>query len=202
MNTSLFPTAYFAPISYFIYYLHAEKPKIDVFEHFIKQSIRTRCEILGHNGKQLLSIPVERPFGNKTPIKDVRIIDNGWQNIHWKTLQTAYASSPFFEHYSSEIHNLLFLQEQSLIDFNEQIFQRVLTWIGINKKSVFTHEYVVHPTIDHRNTRFDTSATWKHEAYTQVFRQQHECLFNLSILDLICNQGPMARTLLFNKKPF
>jgi len=189
----IFPSSYFPPIAYFVNYIQADCPYIELHEHFVKQSIRTRCEILGPNGKQLLSIPVYRPFGNKTKIKDIEIIDNEWRNIHWKTIKTAYASAPFFEHYGVEILELINTKNNILIEFNDLIFQRILSWIGIDKKSVFTKNYVQQPILDYRNIPLDTQCAWKHKPYTQVFLKKNNCMFNLSILDLILNEGPLAR---------
>lgn len=189
----IFPTAYFAPIAYYREYIQANSPLIEVKEHFVKQTIRTRCELLGPNGKQLLSIPVERINGNKTAVEDLKIVEDGWRKIHWKTIETAYSSSAYFDYYGMEIKELLELKSERLIDFNEAIHQRVLNWLDIELPTQFTSEYQLHPESDFRNVLFDTSSEFVHENYYQVFRQKKECLQNLSILDLILNEGPMAR---------
>lgn len=189
----LFPTAYFGPIAYYRFYVNAQHPVIEAKEHFVKQTIRTRCELLGPNGKQLLSIPVERINGNKTAIEDLRIVDDGWRKIHWKTIETAYSSAAYFDYYGMEIKSLIEGNFTRLIDLNESIHQRVLSWLDLEIETNYTTEYHFNPTNDYRSTQFDTESDFIHPNYHQVFRQKDNCLQNLSILDLILNEGPMAR---------
>jgi len=189
----IFPTSYFPPIAYFARYIIANTPYIEAHEHFVKQSIRTRCELLGPNGKQVLSIPIYRHMGNKTTMNNIQIINNGWEKIHWKTIKTAYSSAPFFEHYGVEVWEMLNIKKNSLLSFNDFIFQRILSWLGYEKQTIFTNTYTTTAIIDYRNTPFDTQSQWQHTPYTQVFRQKDNCMSNLSILDLIFNEGPLAR---------
>lgn len=195
----VFPTAYFAPIAYFHYFTNDKNPIIDVKEHFVKQTIRTRCEILGPNGKQLLSIPVERIKGNKTAIEDLKIVDDGWNKIHWKSIETAYSSAPFFDHYGIEIKKLIDKKFNWLIDLNTEIHQRVLDWLDISQTITFSSEYIVNPEKDFRSIKLDSETDFEHTPYHQVFRSKENCLSNLSILDLILNQGPMARKWLISE---
>lgn len=189
----IFPTAYFAPIAYYRLYVNALNPVIEVKEHFVKQTIRTRCELLGANGKQLLSVPVERINGNKTAIEDLKIVEDGWRKIHWKTIESAYSSSAYFDYYGMEIKELIENPVTRLVDLNETIHQRILSWLDIDIPTQWTTTYDAHPDTDFRNEKFDTESNFTHEQYHQVFLQKSECMPNLSILDLILNEGPMAR---------
>ena len=73
-------------------------------EHFVKQSIRNRCEIYGANGKLRLTIPKERKGSSKTIIKEIKIsYKEDWQKLHWNAIKSAYNSSPFFEYYQDEL---------------------------------------------------------------------------------------------------
>ena len=117
----IFPTAYFAPIAYYRAYVHAKEPVVETKEHFVKQTIRTRCELLGPNGKQLLSVPVERVNGNKTAVEDLKIVEDGWRKIHWKTIETAYSSSAYFDYYGMEVKELLEGNYVRLIDLNDAV---------------------------------------------------------------------------------
>ncbi|MBX2949178.1 MAG: WbqC family protein [Crocinitomicaceae bacterium] len=189
----IFPTAYFAPIAYYHAYVHAKEPVIEAKEHFVKQTIRTRCELLGPNGKQLLSVPVERINGNKTTVEDLRIVEDGWRKIHWKTIETAYSSSAYFDYYGMEVKELLESDHIRLIDLNDAVHQRVLSWLDIEIPTIYTTTYHLQPETDDRMTSFDTESGDVHAPYHQVFRQKEMCLLNLSVLDLIFNEGPMAR---------
>lgn len=189
----IFPTAYFAPIAYYRAYVHAKEPVVETKEHFVKQTIRTRCELLGPNGKQLLSVPVERVNGNKTAVEDLKIVEDGWRKIHWKTIETAYSSSAYFDYYGMEVKELLEGNYVRLIDLNDAVHQRVLFWLDLEIPTTYTTVYDLQPEKEDRMTTFDTESDYVHTPYHQVFRQKDNCLLNLSILDLIFNQGPMAR---------
>lgn len=190
-----FPISYFGPIAYYQKLCSSPQPIMDVGEHFIKQTIRTRTEILGPNGKQTLSIPVNRPFGNKTAFKDVLIHEDGWRTLHLRSLKTAYASSPFYDHYESEIKEIILFQTHSLHEFLSNIHQRIIEWLDLpltgEKSLQFLH---IDPLDkDYRKTTFDSESTHVVNSYTQVFTERSAFVNNLSILDLIFNEGPMAR---------
>lgn len=189
----IFPTAYFAPIAYYHAYVHAKEPVVEVKEHFVKQTIRTRCELLGPNGKQLLSVPVERVNGNKTAVEDLKIVEDGWRKIHWKTIETAYSSAAYFDYYGVEVKELLEGNYTRLIDLNDVVHQRILSWLDLEIPTIYTEDYYTAPEKEDRMTAFDTESDYVHMSYHQVFRQKDNCLLNLSILDLIFNEGPMAR---------
>lgn len=190
----IFPTAYFAPIAYYKAFANADNPVVEVKEHFVKQTIRTRCEVLGPNGKQLLSVPVERINGNKTAIEDLIIVEDGWRKIHWKTIETAYSSAPFFDYYGIEIKELLMDQSlKKLTDLNDAIHQRILSWLDVQIPSSFTNDFEPYFSTDYRLIKLDSEVDFEQKAYYQVFRNKTDCISNLSILDLILNEGPMAR---------
>lgn len=192
----VFPTAYFAPIAYYQLLLQAVNPFWEIHEHFVKQSIRTRCEILGPNGLQVLSIPVKRIHGNKTAMIDVLTAQDDWKRIHWNAIQTAYASSPFFDYYGMEIRELIFSNQENLIEFNWAIHQRICTWLDLTIPLKYSSKYIDSGEIDFRLTAFDTRELGQHKPYHQVFQPKEKCIQNLSVLDLILNEGPMARTFL------
>jgi hypothetical protein len=192
---TVFPTAYFGSIGYFRELLKAEDVYIEAKEHFVKQSIRTRCTILGANGKQHLSIPVEKPFVSKTPM-DQFIISHTekCQKDHWKSIESAYAASPYFEAYDREIKGLIYSEERNLLRLNNEITQSILSWLHLQKDVRLTTEYSVFEN-DFRHFDFDLQPEPK--KYIQVF--EHGGGSNgLSILDLLFCEGPMARNFIFS----
>ncbi len=61
-----------------------------------------------NNGRLLLNIPIKH---NKEGIRyhmSSVIIENDfpWQSHHWKSIQTAYRTSPFFEYYEDDLQHL------------------------------------------------------------------------------------------------
>ena len=107
-NKIVFPSAYFAPISYYHSIVQSEAILLDYNEHFLTRTYRNRCEIYAANGSLNHSIPVKKATG-KTKVKDVRIsYDMDWQRIHWKSIESAYMTSPFFEFYQHRFQEIYF----------------------------------------------------------------------------------------------
>ncbi len=90
------PNFYFAPVSYFSVWLQSEDIYLEQWENFPKQTYRNRCVIQGANGRLPLIIPIEHS-GART-FKDIKIsYASQWQKLHWKSIQSSYQSSPYFE---------------------------------------------------------------------------------------------------------
>lgn len=192
---TVFPTAYFGSIGYFRKLLKAEDVNIEAKEHFVKQTLRTRCTILGANGRQQLSVPVEKPLGSKTPMDQLIISQTEkWQKDHWKSIESAYASSPYFEAYDREIKGLIYSEQRNLLRFNNEITHSILSWLQLQKDVRFTTEYSV---FENDFRQFDFENEPEPKKYTQVF--DHGGFSNgLSILDLLFCEGPMARNFIFS----
>jgi hypothetical protein len=191
--TTIFPVAYFGNIAYFRELIQAEHGILEVKEHFVKQTLRTRCEIATANGLLQLNIPVVRKNGSKTVLEAIEIAyETDWRKSHWKAIESAYASAPFFEYYGSEVHELIYANEKNLVLFNLKITQRILSWLDISLELKTSEEYL-HSTeiLDFRGSDFLGSAGMA--TYTQVFNTAEAFNPNLSILDIIFCEGPMAR---------
>lgn len=190
---SVFPIAYFGNIEYYRQFLRAGSPVIETREHFIKQTIRTRCEILTANGMQQLSIPVTKHRGSKTPMNEVEISDQtDWQKIHWKAIESAYSSAPFFDHYGMEIEELIYQKEKNLLQFNLNIMHRIDKWLDLNGTYICSDTYISdNIETDHRLDDFSQHGTIR--KYCQVFEPTGSFVPNLSILDVLFCEGPLAR---------
>lgn len=195
----VFPIGYFGSIEYYRFLCQFKEVQFEAKEHFIKQTARSRCEILGANGILRLSIPVIRQQGSHTSIDKVLLDDReNWRKNHWKSIESAYACSVYFDYYGMEIEELIFSDTTSLLDFNLAIHRKILSWLDLDINYQLTSEFHQNlpVSIDYRYQNFESTANSSHLNYTQVFREKNECVYNLSILDLILNQGPMARTFL------
>jgi hypothetical protein len=192
---TVFPTAYFGSIGYFRELLKAEDVYLEAKEHFVKQTLRTRCTILGANGKQQLSVPVEKPLGSKTPMDQLIISQTEkWQKDHWKSIESAYAASPYFDAYDREIKGLIYSEERNLLRFNNEITQSILSWLHLQKDVRLTTEYSV---FENDFRQFDFEKEPEPKKYIQVFN--HGGFSNgLSILDLLFCEGPMARNFILS----
>ncbi len=197
LNNPLLPTAYLAPIKYYAILLDAKNCIIEHHEHFIKQSIRNRCEIYGANGKLRLTIPKERKGSSKTIISKIKIsYKDDWQKLHWNAIKSAYNSSPFFEYYSNELEVFYQEKESNLIVFNNKLQEVILDLLQEEKNSTTTIEYLNSGNFtDLRNHDFILENP---EKYNQVFMENHGFIPNLSILDLLFNLGPESSDYLHN----
>jgi len=197
LNNQLLPTAYLAPISYYAILLQDPNCRIELNEHFIKQSIRNRCDIYGANGKLRLSIPKQRKGSSKTIIENLKIsYRNNWQKQHWNAIESAYNSSPFFEYYKDDLKPFFEEKEEYLVNFNSKLQNAILSMIQQKNMIKNTTEYL------HKGDFFDLrNYTWKlknQEKYDQVFMEKQGFIPNLSILDLLFNLGPESIDYLHN----
>ena len=166
-------------------------------EHFVKQSIRNRCEIYSSNGKLQLTIPKKRKRSSKTIIKEIKIsYEENWQKIHWNAIKSAYNSSPFFEYYQDEIEPFFKKKESKLVDFNNKLQKVILELLQQNRCPNFTTSY--HHNTDFSDLRNHDFILKKSSKYNQVFMEKHGFIPNLTILDLLFNLGPESSDYLYN----
>ncbi|MCP4550689.1 MAG: WbqC family protein [Bacteroidetes bacterium] len=197
----LLSTAYFPPIEYFYILIKSSEVSIEIHDTYKKQTYRNRCNIYSPNGKQTLSIPVTKIEGNRTKTKDIIISKySNWKINHWRSLETAYNSSAFFLYYKDDIKDLIMQNVDELVEFNYTILQYLTTVLGI-KSDIKLSESYLKPTnvlIDLReqfNSKLNTNHL-SHQKYFQVFNNKYGFIPNLSILDLIFNEGPNSHNYL------
>jgi hypothetical protein len=192
---SIFCTSFAAPIGYYKAFLQSDINILEMHEHYIKQSIRNRCEIATSNGILILTVPLSERRNNM-PVSEVRICyKSDWQRQHLKTLATAYKSSPFFEFYIDELEALYKLQPESLLEWNQIIHQQLLKWLRINKpfERTLAYQKVYENMQDYRNTSWKNLPT---TTYHQVFENKFGFVGNLSIFDLLFNCGNESQSIL------
>lgn len=191
-------TAYLAPIEYYRVLANADEVLLEQHEFYVKQSYRNRCVIATANGLMDLTIPVEKFENGKTRIRDVRISYHGnWQLQHWRSIASAYNSSPFFEYYMDDL--IVFYEKRwnFLWDFNVEIQQKILELIDLQPIIRLTEIYskdlsdkikdlrsVIHP-----KKKLVSEPT---QLYYQVFVHKYGFQPNLSVLDLLLNMGNEA----------
>ena len=204
IHTVLLSTAYFGPIYYYAVLVKTEKVYIEQFENFIKQTYRNRCVILGGNGPMQLIVPVVKGRGPKTLIKDLQIsYDTDWQRNHWRTIFSAYSSSPFFEYYKDDIQPFFETKHKFLLDFNLKIHETVCELLEIENITELTPDFEKVPegTINLRESispkiKTQNNTNFQPVKYTQVFSDKLGFVPNLSILDLLFNEGPNGYSVL------
>ena len=185
---------------------------IERMDSFIKQTYRNRCVIAAPNGPQALTIPVSHDT-DKPLTRDIRISEHGeWRRLHWNALQTAYGESPFFEYYADDLRPFFERRWEFLYDFNMEITLTLCQLLDIHPHITPTEQYTPaagisgddetdgggnHPSAS-LTADFREVIRPKHplpdpdfcpRPYYQVYAARHGFLPNLSILDLLFNEG-------------
>ena len=180
-NSLILPSAYLPPISYFRAANKDKEVTLEVWEHYIKQTIRNRCWIDSPLGPLALTVPIVKNEG-KTPMKDIRISDHGnWRHQHWNALVSNYGQSSFFEFYADDFAPFYEKKWTFLVDFNEDLLHLLTELLDIPLSITHTSSYC-------------GLSDWQEEnatsrPYYQVFAAQHPFLSDLSIVDLLFNMG-------------
>ncbi len=195
MSTIIIHPSYFPSISHFVAIAKAELVTLEMEDNFQKQTNRNRMYIYSPNGLQLLNVPVKHSKNPHQRIKEVKIeTDFDWQKQHFKSLEAAYRTSPFFEYFEDELLPIFQKKHTFLMDLNLETMAVVSKCLGLEFDFEETAEYFhqVENKTDFRNLINGKKDSAVYESYTQVFGSKHGYLNNLSILDLLFNEGRYA----------
>jgi hypothetical protein len=172
-------------------------------DNFQKQTNRNRTYIYSPNGIQLLNIPIKHTKEKHQKTKEVQLETSfDWQKQHFKSLEAAYRTSPFFEFFEDELAPIFNKKHTFLMDLNFETMEIVSKCLRIPFDFKKTEEYF-HEVPEYNDFRFLANGkkdTSKFERYTQVFEDKHGYINNLSILDLLFNEGKYALNYLKNQK--
>lgn len=196
----LLPIFYLPPISWFAVFLKDENEVVlEQFENFPKQTYRNRANIYGANGRLSLIIPTRHT--GKRVMKEAEISHReNWQQLHWKSIKTAYQSSPYFEFYEEKLEKIFEFKTDSLIKFNLNALKIIQDILKTEKAYSLNNEYVKIPLEENYREKFSAKkeTEFEMEEYYQTFSDKLGFEKDLSILDLICNKGPETLTYLKN----
>lgn len=194
--------SYFASISTYVAIANATKVTFEVNDNFQKQTNRNRMYIYSPNGLQMLNVPIKHSGEVHQKTKDIRIEnDFNWQKQHFKSFEAAYRSSPFFEYFEDQLMPIFTKKHAFLLDLNFETTEFIYSSLRLNADFCKTIEYQQHPAdVDFRNLVNGKKDTTTFEAYPQVFQEKVGFLNNLSVLDLIFNEGKFALEYLKNQK--
>jgi len=196
----LLPYTYLGPIHFYSRIKEDKRVVLERHEHFRKQTFRNRCTIYGANGALDLTVPTLHLSGERS--MDIREISytNDWQKLHWKSLESAYRSSPFFEYYEDEFAAKLMNKYTLLRALNRDLMELALRIMDIDFEITETLSYEDNFSgTDLRDVYTPKSAVMSGQSfkrYPQVFEDRHGFIPNLSIWDLIFNQGPRSKEFL------
>ena len=197
-NRLLIENQYLPPISFFALLLQYDEVILEKWEHFQKSTYRNRCYIAGPNGKLRLTVPLEKGKQQRSLMKDVRIsYEEDWKKNQWQSLCSCYRRSPFFEYYERDFEAIYQKHHEYLFQLNYELIQLLLRLMGINKSLSFSESYIKNPpqNIDDKRSLIlpnnDLAIENYHSPkYWQVFEEKTGFFEDLSIVDLLFNEGP------------
>ena len=180
-------------------YAH-ETIELEQHGNFIKQTYRNRCYIAGANGKQSLNIPIiHTGKGTPVPYTEVQIdFAEPWASNHLKSIKSAYNSSPFYQFYEDEIHDLFQNIPEFLFEWNVKTLRFILNHVGYDHQITGTHEFQ-NNNLANRLITAKKKQTTLLNPYIQVFQEKYGFMQPLSGLDLLFNLGPSAISYLKNQ---
>lgn len=172
---------------------------IEACENYQKQSYRNRCHFYAADGKQSLSFPIAHSEGTHKHLISEVLIDYSkpWALQHKRAIISAYRTSAYFEYYQDELFAVLDSKPERLLDLNTRLLEFFLDKIGIKAEIRMTENYsqntdcedlreVIHPKrSDNILEKLELN-----KPYFQVFAEKHGFIPNLSIMDLLFNEGP------------
>ena len=194
----VFPTCYFGSIAYFRALAGHKRVLIEAKERFPKQTYRNRSTILGANGLLSLTLPVNRPNDSDSLTEEVLLSGRSWRNDHWRSIRSAYESSPYFDHYGMEIEELIYSDIASLLHFNMNITERICQWLTLPVQMERSTSFLPVRERDPRTELVQKQMLPSENApYIQVFPSKNSYTPSISILDAVLCHGPLARNLVF-----
>jgi hypothetical protein len=201
MEALLHPT-YFPSISHFAVMAQSDKIVFEMEDNFQKQTNRNRMYIYSPNGIQMLNIPIKHSSSANQKTRDIRLETAfDWQKQHFKSLEAAYRNSPFFEFFEDDIKPIFEKRHTFLMDLNLQTIEIAAKCLGIKFEFIQTEEYFRTPLqTDFRSLVNGKKDSSSFESYPQVFEEKFEFINNLSVLDLLFNEGRHALTYLKNQQ--
>lgn len=160
-------------------------------------------DIATERGVSSLIIPLKKGKNTQQPMRDVQIsYAENWIGLHQKTIRSAYGNAAYFEHYAPEIEFLFSFRDAWLIDWNFRWFEYLLNELMSTKKMVSrSREYIPkeNAVSDLREVMSPKSKqNIEHPCYYHVFFDRYEKPNNLSVLDLLLNEGPGGLQVLKN----
>jgi len=196
-DKNVFSSHYLAPIEYYFHLINCGNVTIDTYENYVKQTYRNRCCILSPNGIQNLTIPLVKAKKRNLTKNMVIAYDDNWRKIHWKSLESAYRSSPYFEYYEDDFYPFYHEKEYKyLVDFNDDLQKKIIELLSLETNITKSDSYIenVAPENDFRNSISPkNTSSLNFISYIQVFGGERNGFNpNLSILDLLFNEGPNA----------
>ncbi len=198
-KNKIIPLTYLGPVQLFAHVVNANSVVIEQQAHYQRKTYTNRCSITGANGPLSLTVPVVNIKGSRTLLKDTLIsYDMDWQKQHWRSIVSAYNSSPFFEYYADDFAPFYHQKFKYLIDFNMGLFNTLLDELELDVEVTLSEAYIAtdNSLADdlrrsiHPKAKPGDDPLYQTNEYRQVFSEKYPFVPNLSVIDLLFSKGP------------
>lgn len=204
MKTVLVHPNYGCPIAQYAAIAQGATIVFEAQDNYQKQTYRNRMKIATSTGVLQLTIPIlhNKATTERQQSFEVKIENKfHWQRDHWRSLKVAYQTSPYFEYYEDTFEPLYHNTYEKLIDFILALHAVIMDCLQLEGATERTSSYEKLPqgVSDFRHftlAKKDPAITLPE--YHQLFTEKHGYLPNLTVLDLLFNEGPNAITYLEN----
>jgi len=190
------------------------------------KDFNNRNKIKTHSGDIWLSVPVESKNHFGKSVGEIRIVQDGWQRKHLKSISMAYKKAPYFETYIGELEAILTSQSlETLSELNMAILRFATRNLEIATPIVKASDYefkgaksdlVLDMCVQLKADTYIFGAQGRDYADVESFRAsgvepyfqdyrhpQYRQLHGefkpyMSIVDLLFNEGPRSREILMS----
>jgi hypothetical protein len=190
---------YLPSIAFFSCLEGKEELILEADEFFEKQTFRNRTHLLSSQQIEVMTVPL-LGANKKVKSRDIRI-DNSqtWNKKHWRSIQTCYGKSPFFEFFADDFKRIYEKGYDFLWDLNLDLLTICLKITGQKiritenvryekniSENVMDARSLIHPKKPDYLNHF-----YEPKAYAQSFGNNFES--NLSVVELLMNEGPHSK---------